>query len=550
MKTRYIGLGCLALTLMLGSCNDALDISPTDNVNDKIVWSDATNAELVVNNFYSDIAWLGSFNTYECYVGMTEGLTDELKYGNMLYNAFCFIPNEISYGGVVLQPGYVDVYLGVWGTTMTEIRHINETIGHLQTASFDEATKIRLLAESRFFRGMLYFELLKRYHQVVLYDEDLTKVSTDQPLADEATAWDFVYQDLKFAGENLPQQTSAAGRITSGAAWGLMSRAMLYCQNWKAAQEGAEQCIKQGYSLAANYADAYSTVSGNPEAILSYSYSDADGIYHSFDGYYSPGGDFKAGYLDMEGGYATPTQEMVEEYETADGKKVDWTKWHSTTGVNDEPPYADLEPRFAATILYNGSQWKGRTIEPFVGGNDGWATWETDAKVSGRTTTGYYLRKLVDETHTKASQHSVQPWVGLRLAEVYLNLAESCYRLGDNATAMEYINKVRARVGLPTVAGLTGDDLFAALRHERKVELAYEGLYYWDMRRWGLATKAFTGIRRHGLKIEQNANGSFTYTYVPVDNQNLNYPEKMNRLPLPQAEIEDNKDVEQFPEWK
>ena len=136
------------------------------------------------------------------------------------------------------------------------------------------------------------------------------------------------------------------------------------------------------------------------------------------------------------------------------------------------------------------------------------------------------------------------------MAEVYLNYAEACYRASDNVTALEYVNKVRERVDLPILQNLSGEELFAAIRHERKVELAYEGLYYWDMRRWGLSSTAFTGIRRHGLKIEQNANGSFTYTYVTVDNQNMNYPAKLDRLPIPLAEIENNANIEQFAEWK
>ena len=177
--------------------------------------------------------------------------------------------------------------------------------------------------------------------------------------------------------------------------------------------------------------------------------------------------------------------------------------WHSTTGTNDTPPYAELEPRFAATILYNGATWKERTIEPYIGGTTDGAHGKQMHSQQGRTTTGYYLRKLVDETHHFSKvQASTQPYIAFRLAEVYLNYAEACYKLNDAATALTYINKVRARVSLPGLKDLTGDNLFTALRHERKVELAYEGLYYWDMRRWGLSTTAFTGIKRHGLKIE------------------------------------------------
>ncbi|MCS2621060.1 RagB/SusD family nutrient uptake outer membrane protein [Bacteroides thetaiotaomicron] len=79
-------------------------------------------------------------------------------------------------------------------------------------------------------------------------------------------------------------------------------------------------------------------------------------------------------------------------------------------GTTATPPYDKLEPRFKATILYNGATWHGRSIASYVNGTDGWAAWKTDAKPEGRSTTGYYLRKLVDETHSFTSrQASTQP---------------------------------------------------------------------------------------------------------------------------------------------
>lgn len=549
MKARYLSILLGASLMGLVSCNEFLDINPTDKATDKLVWSDSSYATMAVNYFYADIARLGNFSSYQCLAGMTEGLTDELKYGNMTYNAQMYIPNEIAYGGTVLTAGYTDVYMGVWGTTYDDIRRVNEALAKLQGSRFSETTKTRLGAELRFFRGMYYFELMKRYHQVILYDENLSRISTNHELATEAQGWDFIRADLEYAGEHLPVSTQASDRLTSGAAYALLSRAMLYCQNWEAVKTAAQKVMGMGYALTTNYADAFKA--DNNEAIFQYTYSLTNDISHSFDGYYAPGGDKAADGNQMAGGYATPTQEMVEEYELATGGRPDWSPWHSPSGTTEQPPYDQLEPRFQATVLYNGASWKGRTIEPFVGGADGWCKWETDAQNNGRTTTGYYLRKLVDETHHFTdNQNSSQPFIAFRLAEVYLNYAEACYRSGDNAKALEYINKVRARVKLPLLTGLSGDGLFAALRHERKVELAYEALYYWDMRRWGLSPTAFTGIRRHGLKIEKNANGSFTYTYVEVDNQDLNYPAKMNRLPLPLSELENNALVEQFAEWK
>ncbi|MBQ2393764.1 MAG: RagB/SusD family nutrient uptake outer membrane protein, partial [Alistipes sp.] len=62
-------------------------------------------------------------------------------------------------------------------------------------------------------------------------------------------------------------------------------------------------------------------------------------------------------------GGAAPTQEMVESYEAKDGSQVDWSKWHSAEGTTEYPPYEKLEPRFAATVLYNGAVWKGVDLE-------------------------------------------------------------------------------------------------------------------------------------------------------------------------------------------
>lgn len=546
MKTRYIIASLLIAASGLTSCNSFLDIDPTDQASDKLVWSNTKYAELAINYFYADIPYLGSFSSYQCLAGLTEGLTDEFKYGNMNYNAECYIPNEISYGGIVLTPSYTDTYMGVWETTYEEIRRVNEALAKLKSSSFDESVKKQYEGELRFFRGMYYFELLKRYGQAIIYDDDLSKITTDHALNTADDCWNYVYEDLLYAGQNLPNSTTNNGRLTSGAAYALMSRAMLYCKNWKAVKEAAEAVTSMGYKLTANYADAFKA-SGNTEAIYMYSYSADASVTHNFDGYYAPGGDHKKAGMTMYGGYGTPTQDMVEEYEKADGSKVDWSTWHTTEGTLENPPYDELEPRFQATILYNGASWRKRTIEPYVDGTDGWATWKTDAVTEGRTTTGYYLRKLVDENHDfSITQNSTQPWVTFRLAEVLLNEAEACHNLGDDTKAVELINQVRSRVGLPGIKSYSDE----ALRHERKVELAYEGLYYWDMRRWGLATSAFTGIRRHGLKIEKLAEGKFRYTYVDVDDENLNYPAKMNRLPIPEKELNNNKDIEQFSEWK
>lgn len=217
------------------------------------------------------------------------------------------------------------------------------------------------------------------------------------------------------------------------------------------------------------------------------------------------------------------------------------------------PPYALLEPRFAATILYNGSDWKGRKIEPFEGGVDGFMMWRQKPTNEGKTVTGYFLRKLVDESHDlTVYSRSLQPWISIRYAEVLLNYAEASAKGSDadgEKNARTALNEVRNRVGLPKI-NTRGDDLIEAIYRERKVELAYEGQYYWDMRRWEKAHTVFSNYRTHGLAVEQMSETSFKYTYIECDDRTRYFEERLYRVPLPQDELDGNKAVTQYKEWK
>ena len=534
----------------LTSCSGLLDMTPTDRVSDKVIWENTQNAEYSINYIYSyifDVTWSQSA------AGMTEALTDQMKYGSYNYNSMCFIPSEIAYG-VSTTAGYVDTYMGSWNTWYSAIRRVNQSLSELkQYGQMSDDDKTRLEAELRFMRAFLYFDLVKRYKQVIIYDEDMSKIAKDKPLNTEAEGWDFIEKDLRFAAAELPDRTASNGRLDKGAAWAFLSRTMLYAERWAVVKEAAEEVEKLGYALEANYKDSYTKTAsaGNNETILQYLFDRTQKATHSFDFYYTPGGDYT---LEGEsgGGYGTPTQEMVESYEYAGGGYPDLTEWHGTT--TKTPPYAELEPRFHATILYNGAAWKDRTIEPFVGGADGWCQWNLDREPKGRTTTGYYLCKIVDENHNVITESgSVQPLTIIRYGEVLLNKAEACLRLTDNGGANAAVKAIRQRVGLP-YTDKSSSELEDVIRQERKVELAFEGLWYWDLRRWGVAheqyPKGLTGYQQHGLKIEKTGDGSFTYTYVSVDDQNRNFSEKMYQFPIPTSELTSNSELDQFQLWR
>lgn len=549
-KILAIILSATAL-LAVSGCNGLLDMTPTDRVSARTMWETTRNAEYSINHLYS---YIWSYNAYPTSLGLTESLTDELKYTSYNFNSMAYIPSYISYGESTITAQTIDVYLGQWGSLYTAIRETNEALSYLSSyGKMSDEDKARLGAEIKFLRAYFYFELVKRYGDVIIYKEDLTAIVKDKALSPEAEAWDLVQQDLEYAALKLPAQAEAKGRIDKGMAYALTTRAMLYAQRYEAVIAAADKVAELGYSLEPEYADACAKplAAGNREAILQYTFDRGKGITHEFNFYYTPGGDYAV--VDMKGGaYGVPTQEMVESYELATGGFPDWSRWHTTSGTTTNPPYEQLEPRFQATILYNGASWKGRIIEPFVGGTDGWTAWKTDKEPKGKTVTGYYLRKLVDESYDVTTSGSSQPFTFLRYGEVLLNRAEACFRTGDAAGANDALRAIRGRVGLP-YSDKSGNSLWQAIVQERKVELAYEGLRYWDLRRWKVAASNYpeglSGYQQHGLKIQKDGS-SFRYSYVSVDEKDRSFASRLYRFPMPESELDSNSLVDQYDEWK
>jgi hypothetical protein len=185
--------------------------------------------------------------------------------------------------------------LDVWTNAYYYIRLINGFLAGLQSSSLNDAVKTGLSAEARFFRGYLYFLLMRNHGSVIL----LTELSTEKKHARSPAAdcWDQVASDLDYAAQNLPAVRTGpnAGRITSGAAYAMKSRAMLYAERWQPAYDAASAVLSKvtdgTYALNADYAHAFgSYAGGNKEAILEFNYSYPK-LTHSYDAIASPGGD-------------------------------------------------------------------------------------------------------------------------------------------------------------------------------------------------------------------------------------------------------------------
>lgn len=441
-------------------------------------------------------------------------------------------------GSTTITPGANALDNWAWGYTW--IRTCNEFLDGLQKNGQHLPKEFyqRAEAEALFFRGYVYFELAKRYGARVILYNDLND-GVARPLNTPEEVWNFIAADLDKAAAQLPVTVSASnrGKLTKGAALGLKARAMLYAQRWKASSDAVEalQALNL-YDLYPDYAELFKQrrreAKENKESILEFGYL-APNFKYSFDYFFGP---------PLDGGYAqiSPTDNLVREYQMADGTDFSWSNT-----AHAAKPYEGREPRFYASILYNGAPWKGRTMETFEGSKDGYAIG------GGTTCTGYYLRKFFDEKLTDLGQGELTFYF-MRYAEALLIQAEA-YAQQDRLTdGAEALNKVRRRAGFTKdLAATNRTHLLNLIRHERMVELAFEGHRFWDLRRWGLATTVLHGTHVDGVKITKGAQGTFTYQIVDADNKRTRvYPEKYNRFPIPLTEIQRNAKVEQFDEWK
>lgn len=521
---------CTCLLISLNSC----DVEPelTDSYSDETAWKSEKNLELYINGFYPLVGGYGG--------GVSlDAAADILK-----MNAPTANENQIALGSVSITPDNDPI--GCWSWAYSWIRNCNEFLDGLNKNKNNLSEEIVNQAEGqiRFFRAYVYFCLARDYGgSVILLKELPAEKYHSRCLPNEC--WDFIAGELDFCASVLPTEwpLEKRGKLTKGAALGMKAKAMLHAQRWKESSDAAKGVIDLGiYKLCDNYADIFkyrrSDGRVNPESIIEFGYIYPD-LGYSFDYFYCPPGD--KGYAEV-----SPTENLVSSYQMKDGSDFSWDNPQQASN-----PYDGREDRFYATILYNGAQWKGRTIESFEGGVDGYAVG------GGSTCTGYYMRKLFDETIDSQKEGFPKGELThyfMRYAEVLLIYAEAMAEQDNLSEALRALNQIRHRAGFSSEKDLQAESksqFRELLHHERMIELAFEGHRFWDLRRWNLAQQVLNGTNCTGTKITKASEGSFTYEQVDCDNGKTRvYLPKYNRFPIPSSEIQRNPECEQFDEWK
>lgn len=543
MKKSILIMG-LAAVLGGSSCSDVLDLNPGDRFSPATVWSTTTTVDNYVLGLYSiigtniEIYGTGAPKLSDAYSDILK-CSDWDQYGTSfnksLFQESAF--NSTSAGA-----------FECWASHYDRIRRENEFLRDAPAYKdkFGEDWINTRIAEVRFCRAYAYYLLCRVYGGVILRTEVDGPEENDKARSSEEDCWDFIITELQELAPMLPMgnkgtaddwDSSNYGRVTQQSAYGLLSRVALYAQRWDVAVDAARKVAECGADLDwSGYANVFNgDLQKNKEILLAVDFA-KDVITHRYDMYMRPSGDGTTLNCTLYSIYS-PTSELVDSYEMADGSEFSWEKYGNA-------PYENREPRFYATILYNGASWMDRTIESYVGGLDGYKDYE-DAGATTTTVTGYYLRKYLQDGDTSwITRYSDQTWILIRYAEVLLNKAEALAELNwsqNSAEALQALNDVRRRVGLPARQTASKEEFMEYLRHERMVELAGEGFRYWDLRRWRLAVDVINGSNVHGVKITKNGD-SFTYEQVDADagNKRIFY-ERYYRFAIPEDERSKNR---------
>lgn len=543
---------------------DPVNFDPTNSYTSDLAFESEANVRLYLNSFYPILQTYSQFggNAMGGNSTMSDGLTDILKYGGI-------VAGVGDANLIMTVDGYVSSSANpfdTWSGGYTWIRKINEFLTELDKYKSNFGTKAESYeAEARFFRAYVSFMIMRSHASevdnlgLVLRPDLKSMEATNKAKARStlAESWDFIEEDLKYCttADRLPK-TAEAGQVTYYAAQALTARAMLYAKRYDKAIAAA-RTIENKFSYVDDYAAIFKNIN-NSEVILGVYWKYPD-LTHNFDLKYAPAGDILGQGLLSE---AAPTQEFVDMYDMADGSRFDISKpTHNAIRFATDANASQRDPRLKATVLFNNSVWKNRTIKAYF--DEATGNYEMDMKnfpyskvnSPGNTVTGYYMRKFIDETNNDfVSKGSEQDWPEFRYAETMLILAECLAQTPSGMTeSRNIVHELRKKrfnniaIAAPTYN--TTSDAVDYILKERAIEFAFEGQRFWDLRRTGRALQVLNGKRYNGVKWTKKADGTFVSELVSADTGIRRYYAKWDAFPIPDSEIRNNILAKQNSNW-
>lgn len=482
-KTSISLLITLTVLIYAGCSGDFLNIEPKSSLTANSFYETAADAQSAINSAYASLQTSSMYS--ENYPKLIQSGTNDV----ILNNTTDLSLDSWSFAADL---GPIDP---VWQACYEGIFRSNLVMQEVPDIDMDEALKTRIIGEAYFLRALYYWHLSTVFGEIPVMTEadpqNISKAMVSKSPVSEV--YDLMIGDLEQAINRLPTRSEYSdvniGRATKGAAQALLGKIYLYNENYPMAEAYLDSVVASDeYRLIDNFNNLWVT-DNNAESIFEVQYQNVGGsAWASTDAANNNEGNLRAilNYPNGHGGFGNilPTQNIVDEFEDHDG-----------------PSAIDgRDPRLSYSIFRDGDEYD--QVEPVF--NSDWSP------------TGFAMKKGMFPVlrDVDASSRNI---VLIRLADVLLMYAEAANENGKPAEAIAAINTVRERVGMPPLPTAeypvnNQQEIFEAIVHERRVELAFEYHRLNDLRRWGLAEEI---LGPDGYQAPK-------HRYFPIPQQELN----------------------------
>lgn len=528
----------LFVSSLFFSCEDSiLDKQPLDQLSTSNFWTTAEDVELALAGVYNKATAWSNYGHICTFDKNTDNGTDR-----KINRAF------LTYGN--LNPSSSEIK-SFWNNSYREIAGCNYFLENVDLVEdLDAANKAEMIAEVRFLRAFTYYNMSQYYGGVPLVTNILTmEESITINSASKAEIVNFVLAELDAVVNDLPTTRSSKqhGRIVKGAVYALKGRLLMAENNWSEAASAFKSVIDLGeHAIDPQYAELFNGKNEESSEIIFTRKYLAGEIANSIQLYYRP---------NVDGGWhhMNPYQSLVDAYLCTDGLSIEESPLYDPAfpvvknGVN----YRD--PRLLYTVFYPGiSIIKGKVYH----GHPDSTSVVGDVFTYDAGMTGYCLQKWVDNDYTGDVYSSGVDAPIIRYAEVLLSYLECKINAGD-AIDQDLLDltinavKGRASVGMPAVTETDPALLMDILKLERRVELAWEGLRFWDLVRWGETDKLAQPM--YGIKLTDDPDNYDRFPVGPNGHYHvydLKYTVTNLPWPFPQDELDINTTLTQKENWK
>ncbi|HHU98162.1 MAG TPA: RagB/SusD family nutrient uptake outer membrane protein [Petrimonas sp.] len=591
---KKIALFIITLLLVFGntSCSDFLDKEVDLSLTEENVFSSVENTRRFLANVYSNLP--------DPFHGIRRDAQFRGAFHDLMTN------NAISYWNVhryhsVLTDGYsaADHWFAIdyWPRHFRGIRAANQLMKNARvsvlgnTVTNDDNSQLydRYMAEARLLRAIFHFEATCWFGPIpiigddeegipiVLGSDETEKMNMSRvPVADVlkwiADECDAVKNTLPYRYTNEAENW---GRVNGATAYALKSRALLYRASplnnptnditlWQQAATAATDLIQKNSNEPFNY-KLYRTADDdinrnyyecfivtpflNDEFIL----TSFVRLMNSIETEMSPPG-FQGAATGV--GRANPTQNLVDSYETLNGLPID-----EDPSYDEQNPYVNRDPRFSQTILHHGAIWGDPVQEEERPIDVSYPNGRDFQSLHGGTYTGYYPKKYVNNMSFKVPVNYLHAFPIFRYGEVLLNAAEAINEAYGPSDAYQYVNEVRARVGMPPYGGMTQEQLRERIRNERRVELCFEDHWWFDERRWKLfenqtmeSEKSLPRYKQcyniYGVRVTPGEDIVYNYGPAQLHPKRTLLSPKSYYFPIPDSEVKKAPNLGQNPGWE